>query len=179
MVKSGHLIHKTAKSYGSIIQRRKTYRRSMACRGTAAQLARPTSLSPMDRYMLLLAMRPGYQVCSMAISCTFSDYLRSLNSDTRGIIMNANALPAYLASSPEDYARLHLKKDEIELWEDGMRTDGSKGTYEWWYFDVRASDGSTLVITFLTKNYTDVDHPLQPLILLNYDRPDGTKVDKS
>ena len=89
-----------------------------------------------------------------------------------------NTLPAYLGARPEDYARLHLKKTQVEGWEDGMRTDGSAGTYEWWYFDVHLTDGSTLVITFLTKNYTDVDRPLTPLILYNLDRPDGTVIEK-
>ena len=34
---------------------------------------------------------------------------------------------------PDDdmhYSKMGLTRDVIELWEDGMRTDGSKGTYE-------------------------------------------------
>ena len=33
------------------------------------------------------------------------------------------------------YQKLGLTRNKVEIWEDGMRTDGSKGTYEWWYFD--------------------------------------------
>ena len=39
---------------------------------------------------------------------------------------------------PDDdlhYQKMGLKKGEVEIWEDGLRTDGSKGSYEWWYFD--------------------------------------------
>ncbi|HMA37832.1 MAG TPA: hypothetical protein VKY74_25495 [Chloroflexia bacterium] len=39
---------------------------------------------------------------------------------------------AHLVSSPQEYALLGLKKGQIAPWEDGMRTDGGKGTYEWW-----------------------------------------------
>ena len=39
-------------------------------------------------------------------------------------------LPAALGVSDEHYHRLDLSHDRIELWEDGMRTDGGKGTYE-------------------------------------------------
>ena len=35
--------------------------------------------------------------------------------------------------------------DEILLYEDGMRTDGNNGEYEWWYFDSKLDDGSVVV----------------------------------
>ena len=41
--------------------------------------------------------------------------------------------PARLAAQPADYARLGLAPDAIAAWEDGRRTDGGPGTYEWWY----------------------------------------------
>ena len=59
-----------------------------------------------------------------------------------------NVLPATLGASDEHYRRLGVSRDKIELWEDGMRTDGGKGTYEWWYFDAYLNDGSKLAITF-------------------------------
>ena len=59
-----------------------------------------------------------------------------------------NVLPATLGASDEHYRRLGVSRDKIELWEDGMRTDGGKGTYEWWYFDAYLDDGSKLAITF-------------------------------
>lgn len=30
-----------------------------------------------------------------------------------------------------------------EIWEDGLRTDPKKKSFEWWYFDANFSDGST------------------------------------
>jgi len=49
---------------------------------------------------------------------------------------------AMIASSPEDYQRLGLSPTAIAPWEDGARTDGSAGTYEWWYFDAHLADGA-------------------------------------
>jgi hypothetical protein len=40
------------------------------------------------------------------------------------------ALPATLGTTDDHYHRLGLSRHRIELWEDGMRTDGGKGTYE-------------------------------------------------
>jgi len=87
-------------------------------------------------------------------------------------------LPATLGTSDEHYCRLGLSRSQIELWEDGMRTDGGRGTYEWWYFDAYLNDGSKLVITFRTKPIIDVGKPLDPWIDLNLERTDGTSVVK-
>lgn len=89
-----------------------------------------------------------------------------------------NKQKAVLGCTKEHYEKLGLKKNHIEMWEDGMRTDGSEDTYEWWYFDSHLSDGSKLVIVFFTKHYTDVSRPLSPLVTLSLEKPDGTKVDK-
>ena len=55
---------------------------------------------------------------------------------------------------PDDafhYEKMGLKKDEVALWEDGSRVDGSKGCYEWWYYDSHYPDGTVLVIFFFQK----------------------------
>ena len=55
-----------------------------------------------------------------------------------------------LANLSDDYKRFNLKETNApEKWEDGMRSTGGKGTYEWWYFDAHLEDGSILVIVFL------------------------------
>ena len=46
--------------------------------------------------------------------------------------MKDKHMPAHLGTSPQEYAHLGLKQGQIEQWEDGMRTDGSPNTYEWW-----------------------------------------------
>jgi predicted secreted hydrolase len=92
--------------------------------------------------------------------------------------MAAKISPAFLAKSEADYARLGLKKEQIEPWEDGMRTHGGKGTYEWWYFDAHLNDGSKLVIVFYTKFYTQINKPLKPLVTINHDRADGKTIER-
>src|SRR5260370_15991275 len=87
-------------------------------------------------------------------------------------------LPATLGASDEHYRRLGVSRDRIELWEDGMRTDGGKGTYEWWYVDAYLNDGSKLAITFRTKPIIDVGKALDPWIDFNLERADGTNVVK-
>ena len=87
-------------------------------------------------------------------------------------------LPATLGASDEHYRRLGVSRDRIELWEDGMRTDGGKGTYEWWYFDAYLNDGSKLAITFRTKPIIDVGKALDPWIDFDLVRAEGTSVVK-
>ena len=75
-----------------------------------------------------------------------------------------------------DYQRLGMSKTEIAVWEDGMRTSGGKGNFEWWYFDAKTEDGSTLVIVFYTKSILEINDPLTPLITVTLSDPDGKKI---
>jgi predicted TIM-barrel fold metal-dependent hydrolase len=50
-------------------------------------------------------------------------------------------------------------------WEVGARTDGSPGTYEWWYFDAHLDDGGKLVVTFMNKDIAEPRKPLSPLAM--------------
>jgi hypothetical protein len=79
-----------------------------------------------------------------------------------------------LQVSEEAYKKLGMKTGIVEPWEDGMRTDGGRGTYEWWYFDSHLDDGSKLVIIFYTKNIVNVNRSLAPMITMQYDTYDGT-----
>jgi hypothetical protein len=47
---------------------------------------------------------------------------------------------AVLASTAADYERYGVARDSIDPFEDGARTDGQAGTYEWWYFDALLDD---------------------------------------
>ena len=81
------------------------------------------------------------------------------------------------AIHPDDdfhYNKLGLTRNVIEPWEDGMRTDGSKGTYEWWYFDSSYPDGTKLVIIFYSKSPIEVDGPIHPIVTADLTLPDGT-----
>jgi hypothetical protein len=90
----------------------------------------------------------------------------------------ANRL-AVMANSPADYERLRLSPTSIAAWEDGARTDGSAGTYEWWYFDAHLADGAKLVVSFMDKgDIADPKGPLSPVLRLNLDLPDGRHFEK-
>ena len=81
------------------------------------------------------------------------------------------------AVHPDDdfhYNKLGLTRNKVELWEDGMRTDGSKGTYEWWYFDSSYPDGTKLIIFFYSKSPIEVDGPIKPMSTMELTLPDGS-----
>lgn len=94
--------------------------------------------------------------------------------------MTATTSPdlARLGSTTEDYQRIGINPDAVLPWEDGARTDGGPGTWEWWYFDANLDDGAKLVVVFYTKSFTEVDRPLAPMIRIDLDLPDGTRYDK-
>ena len=87
-------------------------------------------------------------------------------------------VPARLGSSPADYARIGIEPRVVKPWEDGMRTGGSPGTYEWWYFDAHLDDGAKLVVVFMTREFTDLNQPLSPAIRIDLTLPDGTPVQR-
>lgn len=68
--------------------------------------------------------------------------------------------------------------EEVAVWEDGMRTTGDVGTFEWWYFDAHLGDGSSVVITFFTKSMFNVSLPFNPHISVEIYNNDGTKISK-
>ena len=67
-------------------------------------------------------------------------------------------------------------RDDIQLFEDGLRTGKESGNYEWWYFDSKYEDGSSLVIVFFTKPVTSLAGHFQPEVILDYVHPDGREV---
>ena len=74
-----------------------------------------------------------------------------------------------------DYRKYKLKK-EVSLFEDGLRTSGKKGEYEWWYFDSKLEDGSSLVIVFFLKPMTSFKKGFQPYVTFDLTFPDGTTI---
>jgi hypothetical protein len=83
---------------------------------------------------------------------------------------------ATFGSTSAEYVSLGLTPGLIEQREDGMRTDGGKGSFEWWYFDAHLDDGSKLVITFYTKPITEPGKPLAPFADIVFDGADGTHI---
>jgi len=94
--------------------------------------------------------------------------------------LNAQNKKAYVAGTDDSYKKYGLKQGNVpEIWEDGIRTAGKKGTYEWWYFDSHLEDGSKMVVIFYTKPFTDIKSGLTPFISIDIDKPDGTTIKKS
>jgi predicted secreted hydrolase len=83
------------------------------------------------------------------------------------------------AVSNADYRRLGLSRDTVAPWEDGARTSGGPGSFEWWYFDAHLDDGAALVIMFMNKDFTQPHKPLAPLLRINLDLPDGRSFQKA
>ena len=80
---------------------------------------------------------------------------------------------ASIADEESDYRRIGITPEHVAVWEDGARTDGRRGTYEWWYFDAHLDNGAKLVVIFMTKDLSAPKRPLSPMIRLNLDLPDG------
>ena len=81
-----------------------------------------------------------------------------------------------LQNTPEDYKQLGLSTNEVELWEDGKRTDETTGDYEWWYFDAVMDDGSSISLNFATKSAATMSSPkLAPTVTVNITSKDGTR----
>jgi hypothetical protein len=86
--------------------------------------------------------------------------------------------PARLAASPADYERFKLEKHHIQQWEDGQRVDTAAPNIEWWYFDTDLDDGAKLAVIFCTKDASRPNQPLEPLIEIDLDLPDGRRLMK-
>lgn len=93
------------------------------------------------------------------------------------MVFQSNAQEGKQAKVSLDYQKYKLQQGSIpEKWEDGMRSSGEKGTYEWWYFDGHMDDGSTVVIIFYTKPFVNINKGLKPMATVEINRPDGTKI---
>lgn len=84
---------------------------------------------------------------------------------------------AHLGTRLEEYAYLGLTPGKVAPWEDGVRTTGKRGEFEWWYFDSKMDDGSSLVIVFFTAPFVSVKKGYQPSVSLHLVRPDGTEIE--
>ena len=54
--------------------------------------------------------------------------------------------------------------EKIQIFEDGLRTEAKSGSYEWWYFDSKYADGSSLVIVVFTKPVTSFAKAFKPYV---------------
>lgn len=81
--------------------------------------------------------------------------------------------------APDDlatYEKLGLLKDKVLFEEDGRRTSGDRGSYEWWYVDAEFEDGTTIVNVFWTKDGFDVHGAAHPRSDIEITLSDGEKI---
>ena len=83
---------------------------------------------------------------------------------------------AWLVTDDDEYDLLGIEKGSPKPWEDGLRTNGAKGTYEWWYFDSKLNDGSSLVVVFFTKPIASLDNNYVPYATFTLTKPDGSRI---
>ena len=74
-----------------------------------------------------------------------------------------------------NYEEVNLTSD-IKLFEDGFRTNGKNGEYEWWYFDSKLNDGSSLVIIFFINKITTYGTGFAPYVSFDLKRSDGSYI---
>ena len=84
-----------------------------------------------------------------------------------------------LAESDEHFRKLGLARGVVSQWEDGLRTDGGKGTYEWWYADFSFPDGTKLVLTYYTKMPVLVNTGMKPTATMELTTPDGRRLEET
>jgi hypothetical protein len=76
---------------------------------------------------------------------------------------------------PQDYQRLGINPDHVEMWEDRRRSGDGPTEWEWWYSDFILDDGTKAVIQFTTADQKGmVERTATPVILVTLTEPDGT-----
>lgn len=83
---------------------------------------------------------------------------------------------ARLADSDADFERFNVVRNRPASREDTLRTNGSKGSFEWWYTDAAFEDGTTVVVIFFAKNYFDVSGPAWPTVDFEVTNKNGERV---
>jgi hypothetical protein len=71
---------------------------------------------------------------------------------------------ARAANQPADFKKYHVNPDYVEAWEDGMRTNAADRSFEWWYLDASMNDGSSVVLTYMTKDAMNFGTKLTPWV---------------
>jgi hypothetical protein len=80
---------------------------------------------------------------------------------------------ARAANTPEDFRRWGVTPGTVQPWEDGMRTKPADKSFEWWYLDASLADGSSVVLTFMTKDTMNFGTKLAPWVSLEITDANG------
>ena len=130
-------------------------------------------VDPVGYFNLLMPDTPEF--AGSLLGTDLTEEIKSVESDGA---KSDGVKKAELASSDAQYARLGLKRGNVEIHEDGTNTNGADGTYEWWYFDAVLEDDSNVVVTFYIRNPFNPDVPLAPFATLEWTKPDGTVINE-
>ncbi|HEY6880377.1 MAG TPA: hypothetical protein VI299_20275 [Polyangiales bacterium] len=87
-------------------------------------------------------------------------------------------VPYSKGSEPAAYAALGMTPGAPEIWEDGLRTDPSKFSFEWWYYDAHFADGSSVVVVYYTKPMFMPGAPELPYVQVTIVTADGQAINK-
>lgn len=83
-------------------------------------------------------------------------------------------LRARLFDQPEDFAKIGVNPDKVELWEEGRRTKTEEPGSEVWYFDGTMEDGSKYMVGYRPKGIEGMQKPEDsPYINLYIKSPEG------
>lgn len=94
---------------------------------------------------------------------------------TIGNCFAAGKTESFMADTNKYYKKFGiLPQNKVAPHEDGMRTNPGPGNFEWWYFDTKLNDGSSLVLVYYTKHPWLLDQSFQPYYLFTIVKPDGT-----
>lgn len=81
---------------------------------------------------------------------------------------------ARLMDTMEDFKKLGINPNAVEVWEDGIRNDDEPGKNEVWYFDANFDDGSKVIIGFRPCTAGGMkEKGFSPNLNLDITRPDG------
>lgn len=81
---------------------------------------------------------------------------------------------ARLMDRPEDYKKLGLDPNKVEMWEAGIRNSDDIGNNEVWYFDANFDDGSKVIIGFRPSTMEGMKKKgFTPNLNLDITRPNG------
>ena len=86
-------------------------------------------------------------------------------------------LNARIMDKPEDFKKLGVNPDKVELWEEGRRATSEAGHNEVWYFDAQMEDGAKAVFAFrpkLPEKTPEVGD--SPNVMISLTPPDGREL---
>lgn len=107
-----------------------------------------------------------------ASKCMLVGLVTGLVAGISALSSSLHAGNAFVAKGDEHYTQLGIKRDSTARWEDGRRTSGGTGSYEWWYTDAEFSGGINVVVILYSKYFFDVSGPARPTATIQVNFPD-------